>query len=69
MARTGAAPKNRTTIALECAEPMVVVPLSLWRRVEELLEDQEALSSRRFRERVRKARVDVTKGRAIRPFL
>jgi PHD/YefM family antitoxin component YafN of YafNO toxin-antitoxin module len=68
MARTGAAPKNRTTIALEYREPMVVIPLSTWRKAEELLEDQEALSSRRFRERIRRARADVAKGRTIRPF-
>lgn len=68
MGRTGAAPRNRTTIALDYREPMVVVPLSVWRKVEELLEDQEALSSPRFRERVRRARADVVKGRTIRPF-
>jgi PHD/YefM family antitoxin component YafN of YafNO toxin-antitoxin module len=68
MGRTVAAPRNRTTIALDYREPMVVVPLSVWRKAEELLEDQEALSSPRFRERIRKARADVAKGRTIRPF-
>ena len=68
MGRVGAASKNRTTIALEYREPMVVIPLSVWRKAEELLEDQEALSSRRFRERIRRARADVAKGRTIRPF-
>lgn len=55
-------------IALDYQEPMVVVPLSVWRKAEELLEDQEALSSRRFRERIRKARDDVASGRTVRPF-
>ena len=68
MGRTVAAPRNRMTIALDYREPMVVVPLSVWRKAEELLEDQEALSSPRFRERVRRARADVAKGRAIRAF-
>ena len=68
MARAGAASRSRATVAFEYREPMVIVPLSVWRKAEELLEDQEALSSRRFRERVRKAREDVAKGRTIRPF-
>jgi PHD/YefM family antitoxin component YafN of YafNO toxin-antitoxin module len=68
MGRAGAASKKRTAHAFDYREPMVIVPLSVWRKVEELLEDQEALSSPRFRERVRKAREDVAKGRTIRPF-
>ena len=49
-------------------EPLVLVPLSLWRKVEDLIEDQEALASPRFRRRVRKARADVAAGKVIRPF-
>ena len=40
-------------------EPLVLVPLSLWRKAEELLEDQEALASKRYLLRVERAREDI----------
>jgi len=49
-------------------EPLVLVPLSLWRKVEDLLEDQEALASSRYVRRIRKARRDITAGKAVYPF-
>ena len=49
-------------------EPLVLVPLSLWRKVEDLLEDQEALASSRYVRRIRKARRDIAAGKAVYPF-
>ena len=49
-------------------EPLVLVPLSLWRKAEELLEDQEALASKRYLRRVERAREDIGSGKLIRPF-
>ena len=49
-------------------QPLVLVPLSLWRKVEELLENQEALSSPRYLRRIRKARADMAAGKAVYPF-
>jgi len=49
-------------------EPLVLVPLSLWRKVEDFLEDQEALASVRYARRIRKARRDIAAGKAIYPF-
>ena len=49
-------------------EPLVLVPLSLWRKAEEFLEDQEALASVRYRRRIRKARADLAAGKVVFPF-
>ncbi|MBM3747129.1 MAG: hypothetical protein FJW34_15185 [Acidobacteria bacterium] len=49
-------------------EPLVLVPLSLWRKVEDLLEDQAALASSRYVRRIRKARQDIAAGKVIYPF-
>ena len=49
-------------------EPLVLIPLSLWRKVEDLLEDQEALASSRYVRRIRKARRDIAAGKAVYPF-
>ena len=49
-------------------EPLVLVPLSLWRKVEDLLEDQEALASSRYLRRVERGRADVAAGRVVHPF-
>ncbi len=49
-------------------EPLVLVPLSLWRKVEDVLEDQEALASTRYVRRIRKARRDIAAGKAVYPF-
>jgi PHD/YefM family antitoxin component YafN of YafNO toxin-antitoxin module len=49
-------------------EPVVLVPLSLWRKAEDFLEDQEALASKPYLRRVRNARADVAAGRVLLPF-
>jgi PHD/YefM family antitoxin component YafN of YafNO toxin-antitoxin module len=49
-------------------EPLVLVPLSLWRKVEDVLEDQEALASKRYLRRIRQARKDIAAGKAVYPF-
>ena len=49
-------------------EPLVLVPLSLWRKVEDMLEDQEALASPRYVRRIQKARADIAAGKAVYPF-
>ena len=49
-------------------EPVVLVPLKLWRQLEEQLEDQEALASKRFIRRIAKGRKDAAAGKLIYPF-
>jgi PHD/YefM family antitoxin component YafN of YafNO toxin-antitoxin module len=49
-------------------EPLVLVPLSMWRRVEDILEDQEALASARYVRRIRTARRDIAAGKSVYPF-
>ena len=49
-------------------EPMVLVPLKLWRKMESYLEDQEALASPKFLRRIRKGRKDAACGKLIHPF-
>lgn len=49
-------------------EPLVLVPLSLWRKVEDLVEDQEASASKRYLRRIRQARRDIAAGKAVYPF-
>ena len=49
-------------------QPLVLVPLSLWRKVEELLEDQEALGSPRYLRRIQQARRDLAAGKRVYPF-
>lgn len=49
-------------------EPVVLVPLSLWRKVEDLLEDQAALASPRYLRRIEKSRKDLAAGKAVFPF-
>ena len=49
-------------------EPVVLVPLSLWRKAEDFLEDQEALASKPYLHRIRKARADVAAGKVLFPF-
>jgi len=50
------------------SEPVVVVPLSLWRKIEDLLEDHEALKSKRYLRGIAKARQDIAAGKIIYPF-
>lgn len=49
-------------------QPMVLVPLKLWRKMEDYLEDQEALASSKFLRRIRKVRVEAARGRFVYPF-
>jgi PHD/YefM family antitoxin component YafN of YafNO toxin-antitoxin module len=49
-------------------EPLVIVPLSLWRKFEDYLEDQEALASPRYLRRIQKARADLSAGKTLYPF-
>ena len=53
---------------IKFTEPMVLVPLSVWRKAEELLEDHEALASKRYLRRVERARADVRAKKWVRPF-
>lgn len=49
-------------------EPVVLVPLEAWREIEDLLEDREALRSKRYLRRVAKARRDIAAGKTVYPF-
>ena len=49
-------------------EPLVLVPLSLWRKAEDFLEDQEALASNGYQRRIRRARTDAAAGKTLHPF-
>jgi len=49
-------------------ELMVLVPLSVWRKIEDLIEDQEALSSNRYLRRIVQSRKEVAAGKVVRPF-
>lgn len=49
-------------------EPLVLVPLSLWRRMEDYLEDQEALASKAFRRKIVRSRRDAAAGKLVYPF-
>ena len=49
-------------------QAMVLVPLKLWRKMEDYLEDQEALASPNFLRRIRKARANVAGGKIVYPF-
>jgi len=49
-------------------QPMVLVPLKLWRKMEDYLEDQEALASKNFLRRIRRGRTDAAGGKVVHPF-
>lgn len=49
-------------------EPMVLIPLKMWQKMEDFLEDQEALASKNFLRRIRKARTDAARGKLVFPF-
>jgi hypothetical protein len=53
---------------IKIREPLVLVPLSLWHKAEELLEDQQALASKRYLRRVERAREEIRSGNLVRPF-
>jgi hypothetical protein len=60
--------RREETLTIRSREPMVIVPLSVWRRAEELLEDQEALASAGYRRRIQKARREAAAGKLVHPF-
>ena len=49
-------------------EPVVIVPLRLWRQIEDYLEDQEALASKKFLRKISKGRKDAAIGKLVFPF-
>ena len=49
-------------------EPVVLVPLSLWRKIEDSLENRDALSSQKFLRRIRQARKQAASGKLLYPF-
>lgn len=53
-------------------EPMVLLPLELWQKfgnyLDNYLEDQEALSSKKFLRRIKQARKDIKVKKLIHPF-
>ena len=49
-------------------KPMVLLPLNLWQKFEDYLEDQEALTSSKFIRRVQKARKEIISKKIIYPF-
>jgi len=53
---------------IRVSEPLVLVPLSLWRRAEDLLEDQKALGSKRYLRRIERAREDIRLRKLVHPF-
>lgn len=53
---------------IKVREPVVLVPLSVWRKAEDLLEDQEALVSKRYLCRIERARAEICSGKLVRPF-
>lgn len=49
-------------------EPVVIVPLRLWKQFEDFLEDQEALASKKFLRKIAKGRKDAARGKLLFPF-
>lgn len=49
-------------------EPMVLLPLKLWQKFEDYLEDQEALASKKFIRHIQKARKEIASKKLIYPF-
>ena len=49
-------------------EPVVIVPLRLWKQFEDYLEDQEALASKKFLRKIAKGRKDAARGKLVYPF-
>lgn len=46
-------------------EPMVILPLTEWKKVEGMIEDAEMYSSENFRKNIEKARREVDKGQIL----
>jgi PHD/YefM family antitoxin component YafN of YafNO toxin-antitoxin module len=49
-------------------QPMILVPLKEWQKMQDFLEDQEALASKNFLRRISKGRKDAARGKLIFPF-
>ncbi len=48
--------------------PVVLVPLKIWKKMEDYIENQEALSSRKYLQKIKQARKDILKDKLIYPF-
>lgn len=59
---------DKTTAIRIGKEPVVLVPLKLWRQAEDYLEDKEALASKRFVRKIAKGRKDAASGKLVYPF-
>ena len=65
----GRAASTKKTLTVNIgSEPIVLVPLKLWREIEECLEDREALASKPFIRRVQKSRAELAAGKIVYPF-
>ncbi|MEK7575602.1 MAG: hypothetical protein AAB491_00735 [Patescibacteria group bacterium] len=49
-------------------DPVVLVPLKIWKKMEDYIENQEALSSKKYLQKIKQARKDILKGKLIYPF-
>jgi hypothetical protein len=59
--------ENPATIRLG-REPVVIIPLRMWQQIQDVLEDREALASKKFLRKIAKGRKDATAGKLIRPL-
>lgn len=48
--------------------PVVLVPLKIWKKMEDYIENQEALSSKKYLQKIKQARKDILRGKLIYPF-
>jgi len=49
-------------------EPVVLVPFKLWQKLEDYIENAEALSSKKYLNRIEKARKDIAENKVVYPF-
>ena len=49
-------------------DPVVLVPLKIWKKMDDYIENQEALSSKKYLQKIKQARKDILKGKLIYPF-
>lgn len=48
--------------------PVVLVPLKIWKKMEDYIENQEALSSKKYLQKIKQARKDILRDKLIYPF-
>ncbi len=58
---------SKTKIQKIGKTPMVVIPLSVWGKIENYIEDLEMINSPSLRKNIKKARAEVKKGLVV-PF-